>query len=47
MIYVLCKQMIIKGQIAGLQEKLDVYLAANRLTITQYNELVEELGRGA
>ena len=40
MIYTLCKQMIQKGQTAGLQEKLDVYLLANRLSADEYNELV-------
>lgn len=43
MIYTLCKQMIAKGQTSGLQDKLDVYLAADRLTIAQYEELTELL----
>lgn len=41
--YMLCKKLIERGRIAGLLEKLDVYLLANRLTIDEYKELVEEV----
>ena len=43
MIYTLCKQMIAKGQTAGMQDKLNVFLAANQITIEQYNELTAML----
>ena len=39
MIYTLCKTMILKGQTAGMQEKLNVFMAANQITIAQYEEL--------
>ena len=43
MTYKLCKLMIQRGLTAGLQEKLDVYFAAGRLTAEQYTELTEVL----
>lgn len=36
----LCKLLIIKGRTDGLQAKMDVYLAADRLTTEEYNELL-------
>lgn len=40
---VLCKLLIEKGQVQGLQEKLDVYLAADRLSVEEYNALTARL----
>ena len=39
----LCRILIKKKKFVGLQEKLDVFLAADRLTTDEYNALVEEL----
>lgn len=36
----LCKLLIAKGLTDGLQNKMDVYLAADRLTTEEYNELL-------
>lgn len=38
-VYNLCKQLIKLGKTYGLQEKMDAYLANDRLTIEEYNEL--------
>lgn len=46
MTYKLCKKLIALGRTEGLQEKLDVYLAADRITAEQYQELVELLNGG-
>ncbi|MEA4932346.1 MAG: hypothetical protein VB071_01955 [Lawsonibacter sp.] len=35
----LCKLLIQKGRTDGLREKMDVYLAADRLTTEEYAEL--------
>lgn len=35
----LCKLLIAKGKTTGLQEKMDVYLAADRLTAEEYETL--------
>lgn len=43
-IYNLCKLLIDRGRTAGLQDKMDVYLAADRLTAEEYQELVKLLG---
>ncbi len=39
-VFNLCKLLINKGSTTGLQDKMDVYLAADRLTTEEYNELV-------
>ena len=39
-VFNLCKLLITKGRTTGLQDKMDVYLAADRLTTEEYNELV-------
>lgn len=39
----LCKLLIKKGRTDGLQDKMDVYLAADRLTTEEYSELVAML----
>ena len=39
-VFNLCKLLINKGCTTGLQDKMDAYLAADRLTTEEYNELV-------
>jgi hypothetical protein len=36
--------MIERGQIDGMTEKLDIFFAANKLTETEYMELIGMLG---
>lgn len=43
-VYDLCKLLIDRGRTEGLAEKLDVYLAADRLTAEEYQALVKMLG---
>lgn len=38
-VFNLCKQLIKLGKTDGLHEKMDAYLANDRLTIEEYNEL--------
>ena len=38
-VYNLCKLLIDRGRTDGLLEKMDVYLAADRLTPEEYNTL--------
>ena len=38
-VFNLCKKLIEKGRTEGLQEKMDVYLACDRLTVEEYQEL--------
>ena len=38
-VYNLCKLLIDRGRTDGLQDKMDVYLAADRLTPGEYQEL--------
>lgn len=38
-VYNLCKLLIDRGRTDGLQDKLDVYLANDRLTTEEYSEL--------
>ena len=42
-VFNLCKKLIEKGKVKGLQEKMDVYLACDRLTADEYKELTEML----
>lgn len=42
-VFNLCKLLIQKGRMDGLQEKMDVYLAADRLTTEEYSELAAML----
>ena len=42
-VFNLCKLLIQKGKTDGLQEKMDVYLAADRLTTEEYGDLVAML----
>jgi hypothetical protein len=44
MLYRTLKRMIERGQIAGMEEKLDIFYAANKLTDEEYIELIAMLG---
>ena len=39
----LCLLLISRGKTDGLQDKMDAYLAADRLTAKEYTELAEKL----
>lgn len=39
-VFNLCKRLIEKGRTDGLLDKMDAYLANDRLTVEEYNELV-------
>lgn len=43
MAYKLCKQLIALGRTAGMDDKLDAYLAADRITVEEYEELTRLL----
>lgn len=40
MLYRTLKRMIERGQTAGLEEKMDIFFAAGKLTETEYNDLL-------
>ena len=40
MLYRTLKRMIERGQTEGLEEKIDVFYAAAKLTETEYNDLI-------
>ena len=42
-VYNLCKMLIDRGRTDGLQDKMDVYLAADRLTPEEDQELAAQL----
>ena len=42
-LYRTCKRMIERGQTDGLEEKIDIFFAANKLTESEYEELVAML----
>ena len=42
-VFNMCKQLIHLGKTDGLQEKMDAYLANDRLTVEEYNELTAML----
>jgi hypothetical protein len=44
MLYRTLKRMIERGQTTGLEEKIDIFFAAGKLTETEYNELTGMLG---
>ena len=46
-VYNLCKLLMDRGRTEGLQEKMDVYLAADRLTPEEYSALSEKLTAAA
>ena len=43
-VYNLCIALIMRGKTDGLLEKMDAYLAADRLTVEEYNELIGMMG---
>ena len=43
MLYRTLKRMIERGQTAGMAEKLDVFFAADRLSLDEYQELASML----
>lgn len=43
MLYRTLRRMIEKGQTAGIEEKLDIFFAVDKLTETEYRELVDLL----
>ena len=43
MLYRTLKRMIERGQTDGLEEKIDVFYAAGKLTEEEYNELIAML----
>lgn len=40
MLYRTLKRLIERGQVKGIEEKMDIFYAANKLTTDEYNELV-------
>lgn len=42
-VYKLCLLLIQRGRTDGLMDKLDAYLANDRLTVEEYTELCEKL----
>ena len=42
-VFNLCKALIKRGRTDGLLEKMDAFLAADRFTVEEYNELLEML----
>lgn len=43
MLYRTIKRMIERGQTEGLENKIDVFYAAGKLTDDEYNDLIKEL----
>ena len=43
MLYRTLKRMIERGQIEGMEEKLDIFLASNKITAEEYTELMAML----
>ena len=43
MLYRTLKRMIEHGNTDGIEEKLDIFFAAGKLTLMQYNELIDML----
>ena len=41
--YTLCLKLIQRGKVEGLAEKIDVYYANNRITESEYEELMSML----
>lgn len=44
MLYRTLKRMIERGQTTGMEEKLDIFYAANKLTEEEYKALIAMLG---
>lgn len=45
MLYRTLKRVIERGQTDGLEDKLDIFFAAGKLTEAEYNELLGMLGK--
>ena len=45
MLYRTLKRMIERGQTEGLEEKLDIFFAAGKLTESEYSELMGQLNK--
>lgn len=45
MLYRTLKRMIERGQIDGLEKKIDVFYAAGKITDDEYNELIAMLAK--
>lgn len=45
MLYRTLKRMIERGQTEGIETKLDIFFAANKLTESEYQELIGLLGQ--
>lgn len=45
MLFRTLKRMIERGQTEGIEEKIDIFYAANKITESQYNELLEMLNK--
>lgn len=45
MLYRTLKRMIERKQTTGLEEKIDIFFAAGKLTETEYQELISLLGQ--
>lgn len=43
MLYRMLKRLIELGKVEGLEERIDVFFAAGKITEDQYNELIELL----
>lgn len=43
MLYRILKRMIERGNIEGIEEKLDIFFAANKISETEYAELIAML----
>lgn len=46
MLYRTLKRMIERGQTGGMEEKLDIFYASNKITEAEYTELIAMLNRG-
>lgn len=44
MLYRTLKRMIERGQTEGIEEKIDIFYAAGKLTEAEYSELIAMLG---
>ena len=44
MLYRTLKRMIERGQTDGMEEKLDIFFAANKISESEYTELIAMLG---
>ena len=43
-VFIMCKKLIEKGKTEGLIDKMDAFLANDRLTVAEYNELLAMIG---